>query len=98
MAIHQTSVSASASTSTSVSPSSSYSYDVFINLHGQDVKKTFSIHLYRLLILRGFRVFLGREELEGENLTSQIEAAIETACVHVAVFSSGICRIQIVFG
>jgi len=80
----ETQVSYAASSSTS----SNYGYDVFINHRGPDVKKTFASHLYHRLVLHGFRVFLDKRELqEGENLTSQIESAIKTASVHLAIFS-----------
>jgi hypothetical protein len=66
-----------------------YSYDVFINHRGPDVKKTFASHLYHGLSKHGLRVFLDEPELQpGDSLTSQIEGAVGTASVHVAVFSS----------
>lgn len=105
MAIRQTSVSASTSnspsashacastsSSTSITPLSSrnYSYDVLISLDRQDVKESFSKHLYSRLLSHGFRVFMGEEELdEGMELTPQIKEAIETASVHVPIFSPG---------
>eukprot|EP00253_Pinus_taeda_P001391 PITA_01391 len=71
-------------------PESSYCYDVFINHRGPDVKKTFASLLYRRLRLHGFKVFLDQYELQkGDRLTSQIEDAIRTASVHVAIFSAG---------
>jgi hypothetical protein len=85
MANHQTFASSSAS----ATPNSNYNYEVFINHRGPDVKKTFASHLYRRLLSYGFRVFLDQDEMqEGENLTSQIEGAIATASVHVAIFST----------
>jgi hypothetical protein len=63
-------------------------YDVFINHRGPDVKKTLASHLYHGLVERGLRVFLDIEEMhEGDSLTSQIEGAIRTAFVHIAIFS-----------
>jgi hypothetical protein len=65
-------------------------YHIFINHRGPDVKKTFASHLYRRFILQGFRVFFDQQELqEGDSITSQIESAIRTASVHVAIFSPG---------
>lgn len=76
---------ASASTSTNQDSSS---YDVFINYRGPDVKNTFASHLHRRLLLQGIRVFLDKPELkEGFNFTSQIQGAIQSASVHVAIFS-----------
>jgi len=68
----------------------SYVYDVFINHRGTDVKKTLASHIYRRLKQQGLAVFLDQQELqEGENTTPQIEGAIRTASVHVAIFSPG---------
>lgn len=79
---------ASPLTSTIAYPNNNYYYDVFINHRGSDVKNTFASHLYRRLVLHGFRVFLDKQELqEGDSLTSQIQGAIRTASVQIAVFS-----------
>lgn len=52
------------------------------------MKKTFASHLYRRLLLHGFRVFLDMQELqEGDSFPRQIQGAIRTASVHVAIFS-----------
>lgn len=79
----------SSSNVASCSASASYSaYDVFINHRGLDVKSTFASHLYRRLLDRGLRVFLDKPELkEGHEISSQIEAAIGKASVHIAIFS-----------
>eukprot|EP00253_Pinus_taeda_P022294 PITA_22294 len=70
------------------SSSPSTSYQVFINHRGPDVKKTFASHLYRSLTSSGLRVFLDKPELEeGRTFPSQIEAAIRSAAIHIAVFS-----------
>eukprot|EP00253_Pinus_taeda_P015240 PITA_15240 len=64
--------------------------DVFINHRGPDAKKTFASHLYRRLCSYGLRVFLDQRELQrGDYITSQIEGAIRSASVHVAIFSTG---------
>jgi len=64
-------------------------YDVFISHRGPDVKKSFAGHLYHSLNSRGLRVFLDQPELEpGGKIISQIEAAIQVASVHVAIFST----------
>jgi hypothetical protein len=80
----------SASTSTAANPNNNRAYDIFINHRGPDTKKNFASHLYRRLLRNGFQVFLDQKELQqGDNLDSQIKAAIESASVHVAIFSSG---------
>jgi Cdc6-like AAA superfamily ATPase len=78
-----------ASSSSAVATSfSNKGYDVFINHRGPDVKKTFASHLYRRLLSHGLRPFLDIEEQnEGDDIATQIEAAIATASVHVAIFS-----------
>eukprot|EP00253_Pinus_taeda_P007588 PITA_07588 len=84
------SASASASASTSASAHSNYRYDVFLNHRGIDVKKTFASHLHRHLLSYGLQVFLDQPELQrGEKIDPQIEGAIATASVHVAIFSPG---------
>jgi hypothetical protein len=66
-----------------------YDYDVFINHRGPDVKNTFASDLYCRLRSHGMRVFLDKPELEvGHNITPQILHAIETASIHIAIFSS----------
>jgi len=70
-------------------------YDVFISHRGPDTKKKFARPLYHHLISRvrelcsrELRVFLdGPELVEGLPITSQIEVAIQFACVHIAIFS-----------
>eukprot|EP00253_Pinus_taeda_P009278 PITA_09278 len=70
------------------SSSPSTSYEVFINHRGPDVKTTFASHLYKRLTSFGLRVFLDKPELEeGRTFPSQIEAAIRSAAIHIAVFS-----------
>lgn len=52
------------------------------------MKNGFAGHLYRRLRSHGIRVFLDKQEMqEGDNLTSQIVAAISTSSVQVAIFS-----------
>lgn len=54
------------------------------------MKNTFASHLYQGLLNHGLRVFLDKPEMQpGDSLTSQIESAVRTASVHVAVFSPG---------
>lgn len=66
-----------------------YYFDVFISHRGPDVKKTLASHLYHRLLVHGLRVFLDYQELqEGDKLTSQIEGAIRSASVNIAIFSA----------
>jgi hypothetical protein len=79
--------SASASVSTA-DDNEFYYYDVFLNHRGPDVKQTFASDLYHRLKAHGLQVFLDKEELQkGEKLSSQIVGAIQTALVHIAIFS-----------
>lgn len=76
------------SASTSQGNTNSYVYDVFVNHRGPDVKKGLASHIYHRLKDLGLAVFLDQEVLErGEGLNPQIEGAIRTASVHVAIFS-----------
>jgi len=75
-----------AAASSSSSPSTSY--DVFINHRGPDVKSTFASHLYFRLKSIGLQAFLDKPELEeGRTFPSQIKAAIQSAAIHIAIFS-----------
>nr|ABR16569.1 unknown [Picea sitchensis] len=66
-----------------------YDYDVFINHRGPDVKNTFASDLYCRLRSHGMRVFLDKPEMKvGHKITPQILHAIETASIHIAIFSS----------
>lgn len=74
--------------SSSASTSTYPRYDVFINHRGPDVKNTFVSHLDKCLREHGLWPFLDRPELEaGHNIKTQIEAAIQVASVHIAIFS-----------
>jgi len=76
--------------SSSTSTASISCHDVFISHRGPDVKKSFASHLYRRLLSYGLRVFLDQPELQrGDYFTHQIDDAIRSASVHVAIFSSG---------
>eukprot|EP00253_Pinus_taeda_P034138 PITA_34138 len=76
------------SASTSQGNTNSYVYQVFLNHRGPDVKKGLATDIYNGLKKLGLSVFLDQPELQrGEELDPQIEGAIRTACVHVAIFS-----------
>ena len=72
----------------STSTSANSNHDVFISHRGVDVKKNLASHLYQRLFSHGIRAFLDQDELvQGDDLTRQIECAIRSASVHVAIFS-----------
>ena len=72
----------------SLTTTSYHHFDVFINYRGPDVKSTLANSLYRRLISHRLQVFLDKPELQaGHNITTQIEAAIKVASVHIAIFS-----------
>eukprot|EP00253_Pinus_taeda_P030631 PITA_30631 len=76
------------SASTSQGNTNSYVYQVFLNHRGPDVKEGLATHIYNGLKKLGLSVFLDQPELQrGEELKPQIEGAIRTASVHVAIFS-----------
>lgn len=83
------SASNTASTSTPSGIGNEHSrYSVFINHRGPDAKITLARPIYRRLLAHGLRVFLDPEEIQaGEDRTSQIEGAIRTASLHIAIFS-----------
>eukprot|EP00253_Pinus_taeda_P021417 PITA_21417 len=76
------------SASTSQGNTNSYVYEVFLNHRGPDVKEGLATDIYNGLKKLGLAVFLDQPELQrGEKLKPQIEGAIRTASVHVAIFS-----------
>jgi hypothetical protein len=81
--------------SSSTSPSHSGVYDVFISHRGPDVKKGIASHIYYPLKHLGLAVFLDQQEMqEGERITPQIEGAIRTASVNIAIFSPGYANLD----
>ncbi|GLJ33270.1 hypothetical protein SUGI_0669410 [Cryptomeria japonica] len=63
-------------------------YDIFINHRGPDVKEGLATDLYKTLTGMGLRVFLDKEELElGDLLPAEIEGAMHSALLHIAIFS-----------
>eukprot|EP01018_Ginkgo_biloba_P021916 Gb_35242 [translate_table: standard] len=63
-------------------------YDVFINHRGKDVKKSLASIIYHILQPYGLRVFLDVEELQqGDFIPANIQEAISTASVNIAIFS-----------
>ncbi|XP_057825177.1 disease resistance protein RUN1 isoform X1 [Cryptomeria japonica] len=72
----------------STMPERKLPYDVFINHRGPDVKHTLAASLYNTLTVMGLRVFLDKEELElGDFLPTEIEEAMRSASLHIAIFS-----------
>ncbi|GLJ33641.1 hypothetical protein SUGI_0676310 [Cryptomeria japonica] len=82
-------IAPSASTSgRSTMPERKLPYDVFINHRGPDVKDTLAATLYKTLTDMGLRVFLDKNELQlGDFLPIEIEEAMRSASLHVAIFS-----------
>eukprot|EP00253_Pinus_taeda_P032894 PITA_32894 len=75
--------------SSSTAATSNLNYDVFLSHRGVDVKKTFASYLYLRLSSSG-EVFLDLPELQrGDYFAPQIEHAIQSASVHVAILSPG---------
>jgi len=80
-------MAASTSTSAAANPNTK-SYQVFITHRGVDVKETFARSLYLRLFDKGLTSFLDKEEMrQGYQISSQIERAIRTASVQLAIFS-----------
>lgn len=86
------------------SPSASYAaYDVLINYCEPDTRKTLVSHLYYRLSTYGLRVFMDVPELQpGYDFPHQIEKAITTASVHLAILSpryaqSSLCLSELAF-
>lgn len=74
--------------SETVPPATRMIYDVFINHRGPDVKKTLASLIYHRLRNCGLSVFLDKNEMNrGEVIQHAIRNAIQTARIHVAIFS-----------
>ncbi|XP_057837034.2 disease resistance protein RPP5-like [Cryptomeria japonica] len=72
---------------------SSRLYDVFVNHRGPDVKHTLALLLYNSIKKMGFRPFLDSQEIElGDSIPSILKNAINSASVHIAIFSQGYAR------
>ncbi|KAH9290550.1 hypothetical protein KI387_034667, partial [Taxus chinensis] len=62
--------------------------DVFINHRGTDVKDTLAKAIYDTLASKGLNVCLDVHWLEaGDEIPSELEAAMSSALVHIAIFS-----------
>ncbi|XP_059073588.1 probable 2' cyclic ADP-D-ribose synthase BdTIR [Cryptomeria japonica] len=76
----------------SSTPTKIVRYDVFINHCGPDTKQILAATIYRALKLMGLEVFLDEPvdepELDlGDSIPSQIQHAITTSFLHIAIFS-----------
>ncbi|XP_059065776.1 TMV resistance protein N-like [Cryptomeria japonica] len=74
--------------SSSTSASNKVRYEVFINHRGVDTKHTLATSIYNALNGIGLKVFLDEKELElGNFITAEIEEAMRTSLIHIAIFS-----------
>ncbi|GLJ38792.1 hypothetical protein SUGI_0790800 [Cryptomeria japonica] len=74
--------------SSSTSASNKVRYEVFINHRGIDTKHTLATSIYNALKGIGLKVFLDEKELElGDCITAEIEEAMRTSLIHIAIFS-----------
>lgn len=68
------------------------SYDVYIHHYGPELK-IWASFLYRSLRDRGLSVFFDREEVQaGSDMEAQVEVAIGSALVHIAIFSKNYAK------
>ncbi|XP_059065768.1 probable 2' cyclic ADP-D-ribose synthase BdTIR [Cryptomeria japonica] len=74
--------------SSSTSASNKVRYEVFINHRGIDTKHTLATSIYNALNGIGLKVFLDEKELQlGDFITAEIEEAMRTSLIHIAIFS-----------
>jgi len=65
-------------------------YDVFLSFRGEDIRKTFTGHLYAALVQAGIHTFLDDVELpRGEEISEQLLKAIRESKISIVVFSKG---------
>ncbi|GLJ15144.1 hypothetical protein SUGI_0247760 [Cryptomeria japonica] len=63
-------------------------YDVFLNHRGADVKESVGSLIFHNLRNKGFNVFFDKNSIQvGDNIAESIEVAIQSACVHLLIFS-----------
>ncbi|XP_057860110.2 uncharacterized protein LOC131068847 [Cryptomeria japonica] len=63
-------------------------YDVFLNHRGPDVKESIGSLIFHNLQNKGLKVFFDKNSIQaGENVPKSIEEAIQSASVHVVIFS-----------
>ncbi|OIT39360.1 tmv resistance protein n [Nicotiana attenuata] len=72
----------------SSSSSSRWSYDVFLSFRGEDTRKTFTSHLYKVLNDKGIKTFQDDKRLEyGATIPEELCKAIEESQFVIVVFS-----------
>ncbi|KAL9344337.1 hypothetical protein Peur_062012 [Populus x canadensis] len=65
-------------------------YDVFLSFRGEDIRKTFTGHLYAALVQAGIHTFLDDVELpRGEEISDHLLRAIQESKISIVVFSKG---------
>nr|XP_034926976.1 disease resistance protein RUN1-like isoform X2 [Populus alba] len=65
-------------------------YDVFLSFRGEDIRKTFTGHLYAALVQAGIHTFLDDVELpRGEEISEHLLKAIRESKISIVVFSKG---------
>ncbi|XP_042512354.1 disease resistance protein RUN1-like isoform X2 [Macadamia integrifolia] len=75
------------SASSSSSPHQ-WEYDVFLSFYGEDTRTNFTDHLFNWLDRDGIHTFRDEEEIEkGEDISSELMAAIEVSRIAIIVFS-----------
>ncbi|GLJ15140.1 hypothetical protein SUGI_0247710 [Cryptomeria japonica] len=63
-------------------------YDAFINHRGADVKESVGSLIFHNLQNKGFNVFFDKNSIQvGDSIPLSIEEAIQSACVHIVIFS-----------
>ncbi|KAG2691110.1 hypothetical protein I3760_09G220900 [Carya illinoinensis] len=63
-------------------------YDVFLSFRGEDIRETFTAHLYNALIQKGIHTYIDEDELRrGDEISPALLQAIEVSRISIIVFS-----------
>ncbi|XP_042963837.1 disease resistance protein RPV1-like [Carya illinoinensis] len=76
------------SSSSSSSVTSPWPYDVFLSFRGEDIRNTFTAHLYHALIQNGICTYLDEDELRrGDEISPALLHAIESLRISIIILS-----------
>ncbi|KAM5570050.1 TMV resistance protein N [Rosa sericea] len=68
----------------------SWKYDVYLSFRGEDTRNSFTGHLYKALIQKGYKTFLDDKTLwMGESISKLFNDAIEESRAFIIIFSEG---------
>lgn len=67
-------------------------HNVFISFRGEDIRKTFTSHLYAALTRIGIKTYIDYNLERGDNISTTLVKAIEDANLSLMAFSKNNCQ------